>query len=91
MTRYKLPAAAAVAALTFGVVGPQIARAELDPPALKGYMVIAGEDAAESAKMGEDEGTQSGAEADTSETKTKKIDQPDRDEGEPADSANTPQ
>ena len=91
MTRYKFSAAAAVAVLTFGVVGPEIAPAELDPPSLDGYMVIAGEDAAESAKMGEDEGTQSGEDADTSETETKKIDQPDRDEGEPADSAKTPQ
>ena len=84
--RYSLTTAAAVAALTFGITEPRIAPGEISPPPSKDYIVIAAEDTAadddvDSAKMGEDSGTETGDE-DTSATETKKVDQPDREDGD---------
>jgi hypothetical protein len=87
MMRYSLTAAAAaVAALTFAITGPKIASLEAAPALSNDHIMLAADDAAsdddaESAKMGEDAGTESGDD-ETSETETKKIDQPDREDGE---------
>jgi hypothetical protein len=79
MMRYSLTTAAAVAALTFGLVDPKLVPREAATP--QSYMVIAADDTAnddaESAKMDKATGTDTDG-ADTSETETKKVDQPDR-------------
>jgi hypothetical protein len=83
MTTSHLTTLLAVAALTFGITGPRVAPVE--EPLSQSDIVIAAddtatEDDAESAKMGDESGVQDGAEADTSDTDTKKIDQPERDD-----------
>jgi len=82
--RYNLVTAAAVAALTFGISEPRIAPGEAEPPLSDSYIVIAADDTAtdddaESVKMGEESGDQSGDD-ETMEVETKKVDQPDRDD-----------
>lgn len=79
MMRYSLTTAAAVAALTFGLADPRLVPREGAPS--QSYIVIAADEAAnddaESAKMDKATGTETG-DPDTSETETKKVDQPDR-------------
>lgn len=102
MTRTSLLAAAAVAALTFGVAdkatllesaplsssdiviaaddtAPTGAKSEDNATKSEDNATDKEEDATESAKMGEDEGTQTGATEDkTPGTDTEKVDQPPR-------------
>ena len=83
MMRYNLTAAVAVAALTFGIAGPKFAPGEVAPTPLENDIVIAMDETvtdedAESAKMDKDAATKTGAAEETSDTDTKKIDQPER-------------
>ena len=81
---------AAVVSLTFGLAWPDPQLAGGRAPFPQDYVVLAAdenihqdqaqsqENASESAKMGEDSGTQTGDEAVTPESETKKVDQPPR-------------
>lgn len=82
MLRYNLTGALAVAALTFGIAAPELAHGEVAPTLSEGDIVVATDDTAtddsESAKMDKDAATETGAANETSDTDTKKIDQPER-------------
>ena len=83
MMRFNLTTAVAVAALTFGIAGPRPAPDEVAPALSEGDIVVATDDTAtdedsDSAKMDQDAATETGAAEETSDTDTKKVDQPER-------------
>lgn len=84
MTRYGFLSTAAVATLALGIMGAKPAPIDTAPALSHSDILLAAGDSAtgdnpdESAKMGKESGTHSGEEADTSESETKKVDQPER-------------
>ncbi len=87
MMRYNLTTAVAVAALTFGIAGPRLAPDQVAPVLSESDIVVAMDDTAatdedsDSVKMEKDAATETGAAEETSDTDTKKVDQPERQDG----------
>ncbi|ODS03663.1 hypothetical protein AUC71_08400 [Methyloceanibacter marginalis] len=83
MTHYNLTTAVAVAALTFGIAGPRLAPDEVAPALSESDIVVAMDETAtdedsDSAKMDKDAAAETGGAEETSDTDTKKVDQPER-------------
>jgi hypothetical protein len=69
--------------LPFGIAAPKLTPGEVTPALSESHIVIAMDDAAtdedsDSAKMDQDAATETGAAEETSDTDTKKVDQPER-------------